>query len=107
MMPAMKELYSITYLIKYKLSHDVCRGKNRSPAYNTDTLVLTSSLPHYEWLCSHDFGRFDYLIEFGKRAFPTAGPKLWNKLPNNIRTKNVTAFKQVMKLMQFKLDDDC
>ena len=72
--PAMKELHwlPIVYRIKYKLCLMMhATVNNRSPAYTTDTIVLTSSLLPHEWLRLHESGGFD---------FPMCGPSLEEEL---------------------------
>ena len=43
-----------------------------------------------------------YMATYGKRAFSTAGPSIWNTLPVEIRqSKNLTVFKSRLKTYLF------
>ena len=43
------------------------------------------------------------LVKYGERSFSYADPKLWNKLPDNIRdSKDLTTFKSKLKTFLFR-----
>ena len=91
----MKELHwlPIAYHFKYKLCLMMHAAvDNRSPAYITDTFVMTSSQLHLEQLRSHVSGGFE--IPLVRTKFPIASPTVCNEVPNNVRrTENATTFK--------------
>jgi hypothetical protein len=75
----------------------------QAPLYLSDLITVRETPQRtrrsYE-LCleEHLYGR----VTFGGRSFSHAAPRLWNQLPNSIRTKpTLTSFKSALKTHLF------
>ena len=102
--PILKELHwlPIEFRIKFKILIQVFKSLNNlAPKYLSDKLVILNG-PRVA---------SDKILEipkvngktYGDRAFSVAGPRLWNKLPRELRTHTkLDAFKRDLKTHLFK-----
>ena len=81
-------------------------SKGQAPAYLTE--LLSEQVPRHR-LRSSDFATGCYGVPFNKRktfgdrSFKTVGPKLWNKLPLDLRNSiSVDTFKKNLKTLFFR-----
>ena len=77
------------------------------PSYLKDMVSLSFFVRTWSGLRSADMDSFTYVVrqthtKLGERAFSSAGPTAWNKLPESIRTDNDTkSFKRNLKTHLF------
>ena len=99
--PILKELHwlPVTQRIVFKLMLTVYKCVNEiAPVYLSELLenyapTRTLRSANMQLLQEHKSNR-----SWGDRSFTIAAPRLWNKLPINIRTaKNITIFKKLLK----------
>ena len=84
-------------LLVYKVLH------NLAPEYLGEARALRSSMD----MNILKEKRFN-VKTYGSRAFSVAGPKLWNKLPNHIRScLDINIFKSKLKTLLFKQAFNC
>ena len=97
----------IVQRVEYKLCTLVFRCiQGNAPSYLVDHVQLTSSISRRSGLRSVDTLTLDVTrtrLSFGDRAFITAGPRAWNKLPLHVRSaQSMTVFRQLLKTHLFQ-----
>ena len=93
--------------VEYKLCKLVFRCiSGDAPSYLADHVQLSSSIGRRSGLRSADTLTLDVprtRLSFGDRAFITAGPRAWNKLPLHVRSaQSITVFKKLLKTHLFQ-----
>ena len=102
--PVLKDLHwlPIKERVDYKLFmlvHSVSTG--RTPLYMSDMLTACADVPSLSRLRASSSG--DYVVprtrlKFGERAFAVAAPRIWNKLPCELKSMKCTSsFKRSLK----------
>ena len=108
--PVLKELHwlKIDERIEYKNALQMYKClSNEGPAYVTRDLVPVASLPEKQRLRSAKSKDVvlnkHKLKSLGLRRFNVSGPKLWNNLPNSLKSSNlIKSFYRSLKTYQFK-----
>ena len=107
--PVLKELHwlKIDEKIEYKIALQMYKClSNEGPAYRTRDLVPVASLPEKQRLRS---AKSKDVVpnkhkpkSLGLRRFSVSGPKLWNKLPNSLKSSSSTnSFCRALKTYLF------
>ena len=93
----LKELHwlKIDERIEYKIALQMYKGlSNEGPAYLTRDLVPVANLPEKQRLRSAKskdvVTNKHKLKSLGLRRFSVSGPKLWNNLPNSLKSSSST-----------------
>jgi hypothetical protein len=107
---ALKELHwlPIKQRVDYKLCllvHKVSIG--HAPAYMTDMLTAVADVPSRSALRAASRGNYvvpSARLTLGQRAFSVAGPRVWNRLPMELKlTRSTPAFKRSLKTYLFQV----
>jgi len=94
--------------IKFKLAIIVYRAlHNTAPQYLSDMPRRVADIPSRSRLLSstssHLIVRPSRLVTVGERSFASAGPRLWNSLPDDITTaQSLPAFRRKLKTCLFR-----
>ena len=106
--PVLKHLhwFPIKERVDYKLCMLVhCVSTGRAPLYMSDMLTACADVSSLSRLRASSSG--DYVVprtrlKFGERAFAIAAPRIWNKLPCELKSMKCTSsFKRSLKTFLF------